>query len=47
MWIAFSIFLVLWFLSIEFYMPVAISFAFLTAALLVLAAWLLPAERRP
>ncbi len=45
MWIPFSIFLVLWFLSIEFYMPVAVSFIFLTAALLVLTAWLLlPSE---
>lgn len=47
MWIPFSIFVVLWFLSIEFYMPVAITFAFLTAALLVLTAWLLlPSEGR-
>ncbi len=47
MWIPFSIFLVLWFLSIEFYMPVALTFAFLTAALLILTAWLLlPSERR-
>ncbi len=47
MWIPFSIFLVLWFLSIEFYMPVVLTFAFLTAALLILTAWLLlPSERR-
>ncbi len=47
MWIPFSIFVVLWFLSIEFYMPVAITFVFLTAALLILTAWLLlPSERR-
>ncbi len=46
MWLPFSIFFVLWFLSIEFYMPVAVSFAFLTAALLILTAWLLlPSER--
>jgi hypothetical protein len=42
MWIPFAIFLVLWFLSIDLYMPVVVSFAFLTAALLVLTAWLMP-----
>lgn len=47
MWIPFSIFLVLWYVSICFYMPVVLSFAFLTAALVILAAWLmLPAERQ-
>lgn len=45
MWIPFSIFLVLWFLSIEFYMPVALCFAFLTGALLILTAWLLLPSR--
>ncbi len=47
MWIPLSIFFVLWYLSIHFYMPVAVSFAFLTAALVILTAWLmLPVERR-
>ena len=46
MWIVFSIFLVLWFLSIEFYMPVVVSFAYLTAALIILTAWLLLPSRR-
>ena len=45
MWIAFSIFLVLWYLSITFYFPVVVSFAFLTSALLVLAATFLPVHR--
>ncbi len=44
MWIPFAILLVLWFLSIHLYMPAAVSFLFLTAALLVLTAWLLPAQ---
>ena len=44
MWIPFAILLVLWYLSIHLYMPVAVSFVFLTAALLVLTAWLLPAR---
>ncbi len=44
MWIPFAILLVLWFLSVHFYMPVIVSFLFLTAALLVLTAWLLPAR---
>ncbi len=42
MWIPFSIFLVLWFLSIHLYLPVVVTFAFLTAALVVLAASFLP-----
>ncbi len=47
MWIPFCIFLVLWFLSIHFYMPVLLTFAFLAGALVVLTAWLmLPSERR-
>ncbi len=45
MWITFGIFVVLWFLSIHFYFPVVVSFAFLTSALLVLAAMFLPAHR--
>ncbi len=45
MWIPLTIFFVLWFLSIHFYMPVVVSFAFLTAALVVLTASLLPARR--
>ena len=44
MWIPFAILLVLWFVSIHFYMPVFLSFVFLAAALLVLTAWLLPAH---
>ncbi len=45
MWIAFGIFVVLWYLSIDFYFPVVVSFAFLTSALLVLAATFLPVHR--
>jgi hypothetical protein len=45
MWIVFSVFLVLWFLSVHFYFPVIVSFAFLTSALMVLAASFLPAHR--
>ena len=46
MWIPLSIFFVLWYLSICFYMPVVVSFAFLTGALVILTAWLLlPSER--
>lgn len=45
MWIPFVVFLVLWMLSIKFYMPVAVTFFFFAAVLVVTAAALL--EPRP
>lgn len=44
MWIPFAILLVLWYVSIHLYMPVAVSFIFLSAALLIVTAWLLPVQ---
>ncbi len=46
MWIIFSIFLVLWVLGIEFFVPPVLTFVFFTAMIAAAAFALLPAERK-
>jgi hypothetical protein len=38
MWAGFAVFLVLWLLSLHFYLPTAVGFAFFTAMLAMAAA---------
>lgn len=46
MWIIFSVLLVLWFLSIHFYLPVALTFIFFAAMLAIAAVATLKTDSR-